>query len=59
MQIASSKREAKEFITGNSISINGEKTTDLEYNIDDNNFIDNTYIIIKKGKKNYYIGRKK
>lgn len=25
MQIASSKREAKEFITGNSISINGEK----------------------------------
>ena len=59
MQIASSKREAKEFITGNSISINGEKITDLEYNIDDNNFIDNTYIIIKKGKKNYYIGRKK
>ena len=58
-QIASSKREAKEFITGNSISINGEKITDLEYNIDDNNFIDNTYIIIKKGKKNYYIGRKK
>ena len=59
MQIASSKREAKEFITGNTISINGEKITDLEYNIDDNNFIDNTYIIIKKGKKNYYIGRKK
>jgi len=59
MQIASSKREAKEFITGNAISINGEKITDLEYNIDDNNFIDNTYIIIKKGKKNYYIGRKK
>ena len=40
------------------ISINGEKITDLEYTISDNDFLDNTYIIIRRGKKNYYIGVK-
>ena len=55
---AKSKREAREFITGNAIKINGEKNTDLEYSIDDKDFIDNTYIIIKRGKKNYYVGKR-
>ncbi len=55
---ASSKREAREFVTGNAVSINGEKITSLEYTISDKDFIDNTYIIIKRGKKNYYIGLK-
>lgn len=56
MKIASSKREAKEFITNNAISINGKKITDPEYNISDKDFIENTYIILRRGKKNYYIG---
>ena len=56
---ASSKREAREFTSGNAVSINGEKVTDLEYNISDKDFIDNTYIIIRRGKKNYYIGERK
>lgn len=56
---ASSKREAREFVSGNAVSINGEKVTDLEYNVSDKDFIDNSYIIIRRGKKNYYIGRKK
>ncbi len=55
---AKSKREAREFITGNAIKVNGEKITDLDYKITKDNFIDNTYIIIKRGKKNYYIGQK-
>ena len=55
---ASSKREAREFVSGNAVSINGEKVTDLEYNVSDKDFIDNSYIIIRRGKKNYYIGRK-
>ena len=29
--ITSSKREAREFITNNSISINGEKVNDLDF----------------------------
>ncbi len=56
MKIASSKREAKEFITNNAISINGQKITDPEYNIGNKDFIENTYIILRRGKKNYYIG---
>ena len=55
---AQSKREAREFITGNAIKINGEKISDLEYQLQDKDFLDNTYIIIKRGKKNYYVGKK-
>ena len=55
---ASSKREAREFVIGNAVSINGEKVTDLEYIISDKDFLSDTYIIIKRGKKNYYIGIK-
>ena len=56
MGIANSKRESREYVTGNAISINGNKVNDLEYVISDKDFLDNTYIIIKRGKKNYYIG---
>ena len=55
---ASSKREAREFVTGNAVSINGDKVTDLEYVITDRDFLDDTYIIVRRGKKNYYIGIK-
>ena len=55
---ASSKREAKEFIQNGAISVNGEKVTDINTIVKDDIFIDGTYIIIKRGKKNYYVGRK-
>ena len=55
---ASSKREAKEFIQNGAISVNGEKVTDINTIVKDDMFIDGTYIIIKRGKKNYYVGRK-
>jgi len=59
MGIASSKREAREFVTGNAVSINGEKVNIIEYVITEKDFLGDTYIIIKRGKKNYYIGSKK
>ena len=59
MNIASSKREAREFIKGNAIAINGNKINDEEKIIDKEFFIDNTYIIVKRGKKNYYLGKLK
>ncbi len=58
LEIAKSKREAREFVQSGAISINGEKVTDINTIIDDNMFIENTYIIVKRGKKNYYIGKK-
>ena len=58
MGVTKSKREAREFLSSGAISINGEKIDNLEKIIDDDMFIDNTYIIVKRGKKNYYIGEK-
>ena len=55
---AKSKRECREFINGNAIKINGKKISDTEYIIEDKDYLDNTYIIIKRGKKNYYVGKK-
>ena len=54
--ICSSKREAREMVNGNAISINNEKINDLEYVVSKENAIDNEIIIIKKGKKKYYLG---
>ena len=56
MGAASSKRESREFVSSNAVSINGDKVNDLEYVISDKDFLDDTYIVIKRGKKNYYIG---
>ena len=58
MGVVKSKREAREFIGSGAISINGEKVSDLEKIIDDSMFIEDTYIVVKKGKKNYYLGKK-
>ncbi len=54
-KISSSKREAREFITNNSISINGDKVNDLEFVVKRENAIDNKFTIIRKGKKKYYV----
>lgn len=59
MGIANSKREAREYVLGNAISINGNKINDLDYVISDKDFLDDMYIIIRRGKKNYYLGEKK
>ena len=55
-KICSSKREARELISGNSISINGNKITDLDYLINKDIAIDNEIVVIRRGKKKYYIG---
>lgn len=54
--IASSKREAREFVLNNSISINSEKINDLEYNITKKDALYDKAIIVRRGKKKYYIG---
>ena len=58
MNAASSKREAREFISNNSIEIKGKKVTDLEKTITEDDLINDTYLIIKRGKKNYYVAKK-
>ncbi len=58
MGVVKSKREAREFIANGAISINGDKIEDNELVVTDDMFIDDTYIVVKKGKKNYFIGSK-
>ena len=55
---ASSKREAREFVSNGAISINGEKVTDINTIVDNSMFIEDTYIVVKRGKKNNYIGKR-
>ena len=51
-----SKREAREFISNGSISVNGEKVTDLEYIVSKESALYKKFIIVRRGKKKYHIG---
>ena len=53
--ICSSKREAREFVSNNSISVNGEKINDPEFVIKKENAMVDNFTIIRKGKKKYYV----
>ena len=53
--VCSSKRESREFVNNNSISINGEKINDLEFVINKDIAIDNKYVVVRRGKKKYFI----
>lgn len=55
--ICSSKREAREFISNGSISINGVKVTDLDFYITKSDSIEQKYVVIRRGKKKYFIGK--
>ena len=55
-KIASSKREAREFINAGSIMINGDKIIDVDYKITKDCAIDNEILVIRRGKKKYYLG---
>ena len=64
--IALSKYDRSEIKAGDNIEIIVKQQNitvndtiySQHYIVDNNSFIDNTYIVIKRGKKNYYIGKK-
>ena len=53
--ISSSKREAREFINAGSITINGDKYLDESEIITKDIAINNEILIIRRGKKKYYM----
>lgn len=53
--ISSSKRQAREDVTNGAISINGEKITDLEYNVDAKDRLEDAFSIVRRGKKKYHM----
>ncbi|MBS1575246.1 MAG: tyrosine--tRNA ligase [Bacteroidetes bacterium] len=50
-----SKGESRKMILGGGVSINRIKTTDVSRKIDNNFLLHEKYILIQKGKKNYYL----
>ena len=54
---ATSKREARTFIQGNSVLINGEKVNDLTKTISPEDAMYGKYVIVRRGKKNWYLGQ--
>ncbi len=57
--VFASKGEARRLISGGGVSLNKEKISDPERRITKDDFIKNKYLIIQKGKKNYYLIRVK
>ena len=55
IKAATSKREAREFIKNNAVSINGIKVNDALKEFDKEDALFNKYLVIKRGKKNYYL----
>jgi len=56
-EVCKSKREARELISMGSITVNGQKVTDLDWIITRNNAYHQSITILRKGKKYYYVLR--
>ena len=50
-----SKGEARKMVQGGGVSINKDKITDLDRKVSEDDILDGKYILVQKGKKNYYI----
>jgi tyrosyl-tRNA synthetase len=54
-QVFPSKGECRKMIQGNGLNIDKEKFTDVNGTLDDKFLINGKYVLVQKGKKNYYI----
>ena len=54
-QIFPSKGEARKMIQQNGLSLNKEKVTDITRELGEQDIIDGKYMLVQKGKKDYYI----
>lgn len=54
-QVFPSKGEAKKMLTGGGVSLNKEKLNDVEQTINATSLINEKYLVIQKGKKNYFL----
>ena len=56
-QIFSSKGEMRRLVSGGGVSINKTKLQDTELTISTSDLLNNMYILVQKGKKNYFLIR--
>lgn len=54
-KLAQSRREAREFIKNNAVSINDVKQTNIDYVLSKEDAIFDQYVILRRGKKKYAI----
>ena len=54
-KIFPSKGEARKTIQGGGVSINRKKVSDVQMNVDGSLLLHNEYLLIQRGKKNYYL----
>ncbi|HRO83912.1 MAG TPA: tyrosine--tRNA ligase [Niabella sp.] len=54
-QISSSKGEARKLIQGGGISLNRKKVSDVQQIVNTTNLLHEKYLLLQKGKKNYYL----
>ena len=50
-----SKGEARKMLQGGGVSINRKKVDDIQLAVDNSLLLHNKYILVQKGKKNYYL----
>ena len=53
--VEKSKRQAREDVQNGAIRINGEKITDIEAQVSAHPNTDGKYVIVRKGKRNYFL----
>ncbi len=53
--ISSSKGEARKLVQGGGISVNRKKVEGIEFNVESALLLHDKYILVQKGKKNYYL----
>ncbi|MGG1575553.1 tyrosine--tRNA ligase [Fictibacillus sp. NRS-1165] len=56
-KISPSKRQAREDVTNGAIYINGERCQDLEKVVGSSSRIDDRFVVIRRGKKKYFLIR--
>lgn len=54
-QIFPSKGEARKMLQGGGVSINKQKVEDVELQLNANSLINGKYLLVQKGKKNYFL----
>ena len=57
LEVASSKREAREFLRNGAVSLNGDKVTDETLLVNKSHAIEEQFIVLRRGKKKYALAR--
>ena len=53
--IFSSKGEARKTVLGGGVSINRKRVESVDFRVDSSLLLHNNYLLLQKGKKNYYL----